>query len=242
MAPTIDLNRPDSAREFAGELATASNALARQLKETRISDRASLEQAVTDRQTLGDRIKFVKDKIAPVKSSAHRTWKMLCDLEAEILAPLVRLDTEKKNAIAVYVAEEEQARAARERVLAEEQRRADQDQAAHVAADYEQRGDPEMAAAILEEAIAAPPPVVVLPNEAKSVEGLHLRRRYLWRFSGGPKELEATPPAILARVMQLIPRQFLCVDDKKISAFARSMKGSGTIPGIEFYHVDEPTR
>jgi hypothetical protein len=51
-----------------------------------------------------------------------------------------------------------------------------------------------------------------------------------------------TPPALVARTLAIIPRDFCCVDDVKLGAYARAMKGSGTVPGIEFYHVDDPVR
>ena len=99
-----------------------------------------------------------------------------------------------------------------------------------------------MAAAVLAEAIAAPAPVVVLPDATKAVDGLKFVRRWLWRYAGGPADLKQTPPAVLARTMQLIPREYLCVDEKKVGAIARSSKGTIKIPGIEIYFVDEPVR
>ena len=42
--------------------------------------------------------------------------------------------------------------------------------------------------------------------------------------------------------MQLIPREFLCVDEKKLGAHIRAMKDSAKVPGIEIYYVDDPVR
>jgi hypothetical protein len=78
----------------------------------------------------------------------------------------------------------------------------------------------------VEEALTAPAPVVVLPDTTKTVEGLKFTRRWLWRVTQE----------------RLVPREYLCLDDKKIGAYARAMKGSGQIPGIEIYFVDDPVR
>ena len=99
-----------------------------------------------------------------------------------------------------------------------------------------------MAAAVMDEAIAAPMPIAVLPDVTRQVEGLKFTRRWLWRYAGGPKEIEKTPAAIVTRAMELTPREFLRHDDKKIGAYVRAMKGTGKIPGIEIYYVDDPVR
>ena len=54
--------------------------------------------------------------------------------------------------------------------------------------------------------------------------------------------MKQTPPTVIARTMKLLPREFLIPDEKKIGAYARSMKGSGAIPGVDIYYVDDPTR
>ena len=110
------------------------------------------------------------------------------------------------------------------------------------AAALERAGEHALAEAVIAESLSAPDPIVVLQDATKQVEGLKFTRRYCWRFSGGPKEVEKTPPEVLLRAMQLVPRDFLMPDAKKIGAYARSMKGAGKVPGIEFYHVDDPTR
>jgi hypothetical protein len=84
---------------------------------------------------------------------------------------------------------------------------------------------------VLEEAIAAPPPVAVLPDLTKAVEGLKFRREFKWRFT-----------TTEARALQLLPREYLCVDTKKLTALAKAMKGSAQLPGIDFYHEDVPVR
>jgi hypothetical protein len=152
------------------------------------------------------------------------------------------LDEVKRRAIGDFKAAQDRIRQQQEQVLADARRRDEQDRATATAAQLERSGEPEMAAQVLAEAIAAPPPVVALPDETKQIEGLHFTRRWLWRFAGGPKELTDTPPAVIARTMELIPRTYLCVDEKKVGAIVRASKGTIAIPGLDIYYVDDPRR
>ena len=86
------------------------------------------------------------------------------------------------------------------------------------------------------------PPVVALPDALRTIDGLTFRRRWTWKYAGGPAVVKDTPPDVLARALAKIPPEFLMVDEKKIGAYARSMKASGSIPGIQIYFVDDPLR
>jgi hypothetical protein len=225
-ANVLDFNQPDTAKGVGGELAADTTALVAVIGTVHVTDRASLEQAVVDRQAIGDSVKRVQAFFEPFKSSAHKLHKMLCDRENEILGPLLRLDQAMKDGISSFKAAEDRARQQREREESDRRRREDEERAAREAAALEAAGDHALAAAVVDEAIAAPAPVVVLPDSTKGIEGLKFTRRWLWRISN-----EA-----------LVPREFLCLDEKKIGAYARAMKGSGAIPGIEIYTVDDPVR
>lgn len=238
----IDFIQPDKAREVGGELETTTKSLAQRLSSTTVTDTKSLEQAVLDRQAIGDAIKRVEDFFAPFKQMAHRLHRALCDRETEILTPLKRVDAVKRTAISDYKAERDRIRQAQERELAEQRRREDEARAMADAELLAASGQHQEAAAVLEEAIAAPAPVVALTDETKGVEGLKFTRRWLWRYRGGPNVIKDTPPEVLQRAMQLVPRDFCCVDEKKVGQYVRSMKSTAKIPGIEIYYVDDPVR
>jgi hypothetical protein len=238
----IDFNQPESAKAIGGELATTAQALASRLAGTAVTDLASLDQAVRHRQQLGEAAKRVSEFFAPFKGMAHKLHKALCDRENEILGPVLQRDREIARAIGDYKDACDRARAAREREEAERQRIEQQTRAAVEAAALENAGEREMAAAVVEEAIAAPPPVVALRDETKDISGLKFTTRWKWRYSGGPAEVKATPPQLVARTMAMIPREFLCVDEQKVGAYVRSMKGSARIPGIDVYSVQDPVR
>lgn len=127
--------------------------------------------------------------------------------------------TAKGRAMAWEDAEEEKRKAEEARLAAEQKRKADEEAlAAAKRAQDEKR--PEEAVAILEAAIVAPAPVVVLPKTAPKTAG----RRMVPKF----------------RIVNeaLIPRQYLKPDEVKIGGVIRSLKGAANIPGVEFY--EEP--
>jgi hypothetical protein len=223
------------------EIAADTGALATRLAALAVVDTASCTEAVRQRIELGEAMKRVAEFFRPLKEAAHRAHKVICERENAVLAPLVHTDTALRAGIRAFNEAETRARHERERELAEAHRRAREAEAMHEAAALEST-DPVLAAALLAEAIEAPAPVVALPTLAAQVPDLKFTRRYLWRYVGGPATVKDTPPGVLARTVAIIPREYLIVDEKKIGAFARAMKGSGAIPGIEFYSVDDPTR
>ena len=207
-----------------------------------IRSTGDLERAVQDRATIGDAITRVETFFTPLKQMAHKLHATLCERERTILAPLRAVDTARRSAITAYKEQQDAERRERERALSEQRQREEQARAANEAAALEHAGHHELAAAVLSEAIDAPPPVVALPDATADIVGLRFRRRWLWRYSGGPKDVTKTPPAVVARTMKLIPREFLILDVRKVGQYATAMKSAGNIPGIEIYSVDEPVR
>jgi hypothetical protein len=241
-AKVIDFNSPEAVASVGSDLADTSMSLAQRLRVCIVTDSDSLQQAVDDRQSIASALTTIENYFGPLIAMAHKLHKALCDRRSEISEPLKRVDAMKRAAISEYKDAEDRRRQQQEREESERQRREEHDRATAAAASLEQSGEHALAQSVIAEAIAAPMPVVVLPDTTKSVDGLKFRRRYLWRFAGGPKDVKQTPPATVARTMAIIPRDFLTLDDIKLGAYARAMKGSATVPGIEFFHVDDPVR
>jgi hypothetical protein len=239
MTKLADVN-PDTA---GTELELTAQALSQQLGTALvIRSTADLEQAVIDRRTIGDAITRVETFFAPLKQMAYKLHATLCDRERTILAPLRAVDTTRRTAISDYKAAQDAARREQELVLAAQAQREEQARAAAEAAALEGAGHRELADAVLAEAINAPAPIVTVRDETADVAGLNFRRRWLWRYAGGPKDVTATPPQVIARTMKLIPREFLMIDTRKVGAYAKAMKTAANIPGIEIYSVDDPVR
>lgn len=241
-AKVLDFNKPDTATSLGGDLEQTALALAQRTRGMAIVDRAGCEQAVLDRQSIGDAIKRVEEFFAPFKKMAYDLHKALCTRENAVLLPLRNVDLERQGAIRTFNDEQNRLREAEERKQAEQARRDEEARAAAAAAALETAGDHEMAAAVMAEAIAAPTPVVVLPTLKQQVAGLKTVRRWLWRYPGATADVKTSPPAVVVRTMALVPREFLCVDAQKVSNYVKAMKGAGRIPGLEIYYVDDPVR
>lgn len=237
----IDFNEPNSAKHVGVELESTATSLAVRVGGSlAITDRATLEQAVIDRDQIGDAIKRVQEFFAPLKQMADKLHKAICAREREILDPLRKVDEQKAGAIREFNAAEQRERRRREEEEAAARRRDDEARAAAEAAQLEQQGEHELAAAVVAEAIAAPAPVVTLPDATAGV--VTFTRRWHWKYQHGPANVAKTPPQLVMRTLALVPKEFLMLDEKKVGAYARSMKSSGHIPGVDIYYTDEPNR
>jgi hypothetical protein len=230
MNPALEMIAPADVQREADAATTEALAFVESHR-IEVSDRDSLIRAVELRLVIAERQQTIANKIAKPKAWAHGLHKWFCALESAALAPYTKLDTYERDQIREFKAAEDRRRAEAERLEAERQRRDAEARAATEAAALETTGDHTLADAVLEEAVSAPAPVVVLPDATK-VDGLAFTRRYLWRYA----------PGGLVRALALLPRPYLTVDEKKITLFAKAMKGTATLPGIEFYHVDDPVR
>lgn len=201
---------------------------------------ATLDQAVQLRAQIGEKQHAISEQLAKPKAWAFGLHRWFCALEKTALTPLDVLDAYEAQQIRDFKQALDRERDARAREMAELERHARDTRAAAEAAQLERAGEASLAAAVLEDAIAAPPPIVALPDETKGIA--KFIRRWRWRYAGGPVDVAQTSAAIIARTMKLIPREFLCVNEVKLGAYARSMKGSGVVPGIDFYSVDDPVR
>jgi len=230
-APVLDVMQPETANALAPDLETD----ARQL--TVLATIATVEElttAVADRQRIADLRKRVVDYFAPLKSMAYQLHRKICDRENAIVAPLDARDRLVRDAMANFKRAQDDQRLALERAEQDRRRREDHARALHEASILESAGHADIAAAIVDDAITAPPPAVTLPDPVRNVSGLKFRKVWKWRYAGTAADRE--------RVLKLIPREFLAVDEVKVNSYVRSMKSSGSIPGIEIYSVDEPVR
>jgi len=231
-APVLDITNPDA---IGTDLETSSRQLAVAIAaSSTIETRDDAAMAVADRQKIADLRKTVVEYFAPIKSMAHQLHKKICDRENAILGPLDARDRAVRDALGTFTRAQDAIRIAAEQAEADRRKAAQQATAVHEAAILESSGMPDLAAAIVEDAITAPPPVVTLPDVARSVPGLKFRKVWKWRYAGTAADRE--------RVLLLIPRQFLAVDEVKVNSYVRAMKSSGSIPGIDIYSVDEPVR
>lgn len=222
-----------------------------------VVDKASCESAVALRSTIGAIVKEIQSGFEDEKAYYFRKHREVCAEENALVLQLLdpknaanpeTIDGKLYTAIQAWTTAEDERRRVEERRLEDEQRQQNEERATAEAAAHEALGDHEMAAAIIEEAIAAPVSVVVLPNVRTEVAGLKTKEDWRWRFSGGPTPpkqaeiLKHTPSPVLARAMKLIPRDYCQPDVKAITDHVNSMKAKASIPGVEAYMVKVPVR
>ena len=223
------------------ELEQANAGLVTRLALTpRVTDQPSLAQAKLDRQDVADRIRRVETFFHPLKASAYALWPTLIKRELVILDPLRDLDTKIAEDIKKYHDAEQRDRRRLEQEAAEAARQEAEARALAEAAALERTGDADVAEAVIAEAIAAPAPIVSLPDPTKGI--VSFTRRWHWKYAGGPMDIKQTPPDLVRRALDRVPLDFHTLDEKKIGAYVRSMKGSGAIAGIDIYFTDEPNR
>ena len=80
-------------------------------------------------------------------------------------------------------------------------------------------GETELAEQVIQQAVEAPPPVVVLPKETPKMK--EMQARETWQFEVVDEKL--------------VPREFMSPDPKKIGAVVRSQKKLASIPGVRIW-------
>lgn len=228
---TINI-QPEIAQSLGRDLEAQTQLVVVKLANVKVATVADCQQAVLDRQDIGERIKTVETFFEPFKSLANKLHKSLCAREKEILAPLHALDSQLRLAIGGYKQDEDRRRRDEEQRQAQIQRQAEEARLTEEAAQLEASGETALAASVLEQAIATPAPVVVLPDATKAIEGLKFRRTWKWRYANNDK----------ARAMALIPRDYLMVDESRLTKYATAMRETAKVPGVEFYSDDVPVR
>jgi len=160
--------------------------------------------------------KMIKDLLDPMVKAAYDAYKKIGDRRKEVESPLDEAERHLKNQMAKYVDEKE-----RERLAAEKKARDEAAEKMREAEKAAEEGRTTEADIALQEAAqmeVAPPPVISAPT----VSGAHSTKRWAYEIQDPDQ----------------VPREYLTVDEGKISAIARTTKNTETpkaIPGVKFY-------
>jgi hypothetical protein len=193
---------------------TVTVARTRSLVVSNAATYASAGEHLKGYKALADRIKAYFEEDV---ERAHKLWKSLTTKRKAALDDVEAESERLRGQRQIWKAEQDRLQREAEQQESLNAQKREQDRLAAEAALLEQQGQPELAAAVIEQAITAPAPVVVLPSFVP--KDLPKRLVYKWRVIN-----EA-----------LIPREFLTRDDKKLTAYSNAMKGAARVPGIEFY-------
>jgi hypothetical protein len=191
-----------------------------QTKDVTVTDARSYALAGEHLQGLAALEKEIEAYFRDDKSRAYQLWQSQCKKEKAALtlvqAAGQRLRTERQT----WKAEQDRLLREAEQQAARQAQQQEQARLLAEAALLEAQHQPELAAAIVEEAISAPAPVVVLPSAVP--KDLPQRTLYQWRLVN----------------LALVPREFLMLDETKLTRYAAAMKQAARVPGIDFYTKD----
>lgn len=185
-------------------------------------------------------LKRAEDKVTAffkdIKDAAFRAHRAITTKETEQLAPIRKARTDISNLIYSYEREQERVRREAEQKAAEEERRRREDEALRAAAAAAETSA-EVAEQILEQEIAAPAPVVILPSRSVEVIGVTARENWQFKYVGcatGQRWKDLTDEQ-RKRIMSMLPREFLVPDESAIGRVVKAMKSGTRIPGVEVY-------
>jgi hypothetical protein len=194
-----------------------------------VSDAISLARVEARLVDVAEHRKTVEGWFKPITDFAYRLHQMICDRRSEVLRPLLAFEQLAKANAQAYRREDERKRREEEQRLQELARREEQERLAREAELLAQRGEHELAEQVLEAAVHAPAPVIVVSSTLAPTRGVTYRPNWKWRPIGGDT------PQNRARAEKLVPRDLMELSDKKLNAYAKAHGASARVPGIEFY-------
>ena len=172
----------------------------------------------------------IGETFKPMKDAAYRAHKVICEQERMLDLPLETVEKVLKNRIGGFVTEQRRLAALEEQRLrqvaeaeaAERAAKETVDQAIEQAIDLEARGQTAAAEAVL----AAPAPVParyvapapVAPAVAQ-VKGVTMRTDWDFRITN----------------INLIPREYLVINESAIRQLGKNTQGRAQVPGVEFF-------
>jgi Sec-independent protein translocase protein TatA len=200
------------------EVETKALSIVDQAKAVKVVDVESYKFAGELWKGIGDMIKEVKATFDPICEAANKAHKAATTKRASFLDPLESVYKNVKRLMSDYDAEQERLRRAEEARLRDIERKAEEERRLQEAITLEESGQKEVAEAVMEAPVYVAP--VVIPKVTPKMEGGPVFRT-IWKF----------------RVVNpnIIPRQYLKIDEVAIGGVVRSLKNQANIPGIEIY-------
>jgi len=158
--------------------------------------------------------KRVADAFGPIVRAAYEAHKVAKGKMTEAEAPLDVAESTVKRLMVAYDQEQERLRQEAQRAAEEAARKAEEDRMLAEAEALAKGGETAAAEAVLESPVVAPP--VIVAKSTPKVEGIQYREQWTYQVFD----------------MSAVPREYLTLDEKKVGAVVRAMKGMTNIPGI----------
>ena len=169
---------------------------------------------VSLRKGLKAKIKSFFDPLCDKANQAHKALTAARKAELDKMAPG---DQHLNKQMVDYNLAEEKKRKAEEDKLRREAEKKAEEELLAAALEAEESGDTEEAEEILKEPVFVPPPIV--EKTVPKVAGQTISTTWKWRLKN----------------INLVPRQYLKLDEIAINGVVRSLKGNAKIDGIEVY-------
>lgn len=209
----------------ANEISVQANDLTKQVNALTIKNQESYEGAAELLRTVKALSKKLEDTRKSITSPLDVAKKAVMDL---FRAPSDVLETAEKKikaSMISYANEQERIRQEQEAKLrrdADEKARKERERLGARAEKAEASGKEDKAEELREQAAQVQAVAPVLASTVDKPQGISMKKN--WK----------------ARIIdeKLIPRQFLCVDEKKLDQIAKATKGSMEVAGVEFYSED----
>lgn len=203
------------------EMLKVANPLLEQVRQLAVASAAAANDMAAMLVSIKEKAKFIKEKFAGSVKAAYEAHKAVKALENECLAPLEEAEKLAKSKLAAF----EMAERERERKLqielqakAEADARKERERLEVEAAKAREAGETEMADAMVEQASMTVAIPMVVSTERSKTPGVSFTTT--WGFE--------------VVDLDLVPREYLVVDEQKLGAVAKATKGALKIPGIKF--------
>lgn len=206
--------------ELNKELETKAVTILDEAKSTEITTQEQYDKSAEFLKSVKQLQKKIKEHYADPIKKAYEAHKAIKAAEQELLKPLDEAETIIKKKCGSFNRQQEEIRAEKERQLREEAKKKAEEEAA------KKNAENAFMAEILDQPVAEIVPVIVpevVIEKPKNVSGTYYVES--WKF----KIIDEN----------LIPREYLMIDESKIGKVVKAMKSLTNIPGIETYSENE---
>ena len=166
--------------------------------------------------SIQEKLKLINETFDPIVKKAHEAHKEALKQKKTHADPLENAKRIIGRKVGAYQQEQERKAEEKRRLEQAELQKRAEEEALQAAEELESVGDTEAAEMVLETPVVAQAAPV---KEAPKVSGIAVKKT--WKFR--------------VKNPNLIPREYLTIDEKKIGGIVRAMKDQTNIPGVEVY-------
>lgn len=207
----------DNAR--IAEFQAASPTLVKQAQDFTIEDDNDYESILVIGEEAIRRQKIIKDFFSPTKRLADQLHGSLCDMERNLLTPYVQVERLVKGRRQDWRDTKERIRLQKE---ADDRKKAKEEADARAlaeAAQLEKEGEKEAAEVVMERALSAPAPAIVVPSSVPKQANSSIRGEWDFRIDDANQ----------------VQREYCSPDEKSIRAIVKALGKTAPIRGITVF-------